>query len=219
MTIDVWMQHPTLALPAPRHARVAAAMDRDGGARRGDPDRRDRERDGRCRRRVRIAERLARSRGLPGLERRGRRLGRRPSGPVRGPRRRRPLEADGGRPRASPLRHRARLQGPPCRPLALERAADRPPLLPAVRRLRRARRPVLHPGRAHRPAAPLGDRPPDPVHRPGRPRLPRAGDRRRPHRLSVDRGDGRRLPASTRTSTSTPRPTPRSATRRSSSPT
>ena len=75
--------------------------------------------------------------------------------------------------------------------VAVGGAADRPALLPAVRGVRRARRAVLHAGRPHRPAAPVGDRAADPVHRPGRDRLPRARDRRRPHRLPVDRGDGR----------------------------
>ena len=52
-------------------------------------------------------------------------------------------------------------------------------------------RSVLHPGRPHRAAAPVRDRAPDPLHRPGRARLPGAGDRLRPRRLPVDRGDGR----------------------------
>ena len=38
--------------------------------------------------------------------------------------------------------------------MAVGGAADRPPLLPALRRLRRARRAVLHPGRPHRTAEP-----------------------------------------------------------------
>ena len=38
----------------------------------------------------------------------------------------------------------------------------------------------------------LGDRPADPVHRRRRDRLPGLVDRLRPHRLPVDRGDGRR---------------------------
>ena len=95
------------------------------------------------------------------------------------------------RARAAPLRHRAGLQGPADRPLAVGLAAERPPLLPAVRRVRGARRPVLHPGRPHRAAAQLRDRPPDPLPRRRRARLPRPDDRRRPHRLPVDGGDGR----------------------------
>ena len=38
--------------------------------------------------------------------------------------------------------------------MAVECAADRPPLLPAVRRLREVAHPVLHTGRPHRAAAP-----------------------------------------------------------------
>ena len=56
--------------------------------------------------------------------------------------------------------------------VAVGSAADRPALLPALRRLRRARRPVLHPGRAHRAASSLRDGASDPLHRPGRDRLP-----------------------------------------------
>ena len=76
--------------------------------------------------------------------------------------------------------------------MAVERAAHRSPLLPAVRRVRRGRCAVLHPGRSHRPAAAVGDRTPDSLHRPGRPGLSRAGDRVRTRWLSVDRRDGRR---------------------------
>ena len=155
-------------------------------------DRRHRRGDGRRRRRLRAAQRLARARRPADLQRRGRRVGRAAPGPLRRARRRRPCAADGGGARAAPLRQRARLQGPAHDPLAVGGAPDRPPLLPALRHLRRARRAVLHPGRPHRPAAAVGDRAPDPLHRPGGDRLPRAGDRVRPHRLPVDRGDGRR---------------------------
>src|SRR5579875_184965 len=54
--------------------------------------------------------------------------------------------------------------------------------------------PVLHPGRPHRSAPALGDRPPDSLHRPGGAGLSRACHRLRARRLSVDRGDGRRCP-------------------------
>jgi len=57
-------------------------------------------------------------------------LGRGASIPVRRPRGSRPRQADGSRPRAPPLRNRARLQGPSRHPLALGGAAHRPPLLP-----------------------------------------------------------------------------------------
>ena len=76
-------------------------------------------------------------------------------------------------------------------PVALEPAAQRPALLPAVCRVRRARDPLLPAGRPHRPAAPVRARPPDPLPRRGRARLPRAHDRGRPHRLPVDRRDDR----------------------------
>ena len=75
-------------------------------------------------------------------------------------------------------------------PWLWERAADGPALLPALHGVRGARRPGLHAGRAHGPAALVRARPADPVHRRHRDRLPRADDRLRPHRLPVDRGDG-----------------------------
>src|SRR3954468_5300335 len=45
-----------------------------------------------------------------------------------------------------------------------------------------------------RPPPPVPHRPPDSIHRPDRHRLPGARDRRRPHRLPMDRGDDRGLP-------------------------
>ena len=100
-----------------------------------------------------ILSRLARPAGRADLQRRGRGDRRRAPGPLRRPRRRRPRQADGGGARAAPARDRAGLQGPARAAVAVGDAADRPALLPAVRRVRRARRPVLHPGRPHRAAA------------------------------------------------------------------
>ena len=191
MTIDVWMQHPTATVPAPRDVRVPAPLDRRGDPGGRDPARHDGGGDGRRRRGRRSAQRLARAGGTADLQRRGRRLRRAAPGPLRRPRRGRSAQADGRRARAAALRPRPRLQGPARDPVAVGPAARRPPLLPALRGVRRARRPVLPAGRAHRPAALLRARPPDPVPRQRRARLPRARDRRRPHRLPVDRGDGR----------------------------
>ena len=151
----------------------------------------DARRHGRRRCLARGPERLARARGPDDRQRRGRRAGRAAPGPLRRPRRGRPPQADGRGPRAAALRPRARLQGPARAPVAVGPAARRPPLLPALRRVRGARRPVLPPGRPHRAAAVLRAGPADPVPRQRRARLPGADDRRRPHRLPVDRGDGR----------------------------
>ena len=62
---------------------------------------------------------------------------------------------------------------------------------PLLRRVRGTRRPVHDPGRAYRPAANVGDGPPDPLPRRCRPGLPRPGHRGRAHRLPVDRRDDR----------------------------
>ena len=100
--------------------------------------------------------------------------------------RRRPLPPDERRAGTAALRHRTRIQGPARRPVVVGGAADRPALLPALRGLRRAGRSVLHAGRPHGPSTAIGDRAPDPLHRPSRARFPRARDRRRSHRLSMD---------------------------------
>ena len=103
----------------------------------------------------------------------------------------RPGSPDAGGPRAEASGER-RVRGAAGGALAVERAAHRPPLLSAIRRVRRVRGAVLYPGRSHRATAAVGDRTPDSLHRPGGPGLPGAGDRVRSRRLSVDRGDGRR---------------------------
>ena len=191
MTIDVWMQHPTARFL--RHEMFESLRRWTGDALpEGEiPLETTRRGDGRRRRADRGAERVARAGGADDLQRRGRRVRGGAPGPLRRARRGRSAQADGRRARAAALRPRARLQGPARDPVAVGPAAGRPPLLPALRRVRRARRPVLPAGRPHRAAALLRARAADPVPRQRRARLPRARDRRRPHRLPVDRGDGR----------------------------
>ena len=142
---------------------------------------------------LRPAERVARRRTRRAdLQRRGRRLGRRAPGPLRRPGRGRPATAR-WRPCASCAAASRELgfKGLRVIPWLWEPPPTDRRYYPLYAAVRRARRAVLHAGRPHRPAAPVGDRPPDPLHRPGRARLPRARHRRRPHRLPVDRGDGR----------------------------
>ena len=190
--IDAWMQHPTAEfLREPmfdslrRWARGRLADGRD-------PGRGDRGGDGRGGRQHRDALRVVGPARAADLERRG-----------RGDGRRRTRTASSAWPRSTcarpmdavrelrRLRARARLPGAAGGAVAVEPAARRPPLLPALRRVRRARHPVLPAGRAHRAAVPVGARAADPLPRQGRARVPRADDRRRPHRLPVDGGDDR----------------------------
>ncbi len=89
-----------------------------------------------------------------------------------------------GRARDPPLRARARLPGHPRAALAVGTAAHARALLSRVQRVLRTRRPVLHAGGSYRSPDALRGRAADPVHRPGRHRLPGTRHRLRPHRLS-----------------------------------
>ena len=93
---------PDAAVPAQRHVGLAATLDRrvDPGHRH--PDRGDHRGDGRRRRRIRPAQRVARpQRPGPGLQRRGRGMDAAAPGPVRRPGDGRPGPSDGGGPRAA----------------------------------------------------------------------------------------------------------------------
>ncbi len=183
------------AVPVSRHARVASPLDR-----RRDPDggfaaRGDRWRNGRGGRLIRAVVRLVGAApARPHHQRRGRGVRRRIPGPVRRPGLREPERPDGRCARAAALRRGARFQGPAGRAVAMGSSADRPALLPALCGVCGTRRPVLHAGRPYGADAPVRDREAHPLHRSGRARLSGPRHRRRPHRLSVDRGDDRRHP-------------------------
>ena len=208
MVVDAWMQHPTPRLF--RHAMFASLLRWTGQ----EPPAEE----------IPLAVTLAAMdaggvdfglvsawhgpRRRPDLQRRGRRLGRRAPRPARGPGVGRPARPGPRRARAAPLRRPSWASRACGSSRGCGAAAERPPLLPAVRRVRGARRAVLHPGRPHRAAAQLRDRPPDPLPRRRRARLPRPDDRRRAHRLPVDGGDGRARAQVPQRATSTPPPTP-----------
>src|SRR5262249_29158206 len=92
-------------------------------------------------------------------------------------------------PGAATVRTPARLPCTPDRTLAVGPATRRSPLLSALRRVHRARDPLLPPGRAHGPPLPVRAGAPDSVPGSRRARIPGAHNRRRAHRLSLDDGD------------------------------
>ena len=106
MTIDVWMQHPTAALPRPRHVRLAAALDGRRDPRRAAADRRHASPPmDAAGVELRAAQRLARAAAAP-LIANDEVAGWVAEHPDRfaGARRGRPRQADGGGARAAPLR-------------------------------------------------------------------------------------------------------------------
>ena len=124
-------------------------------------------------------------------QRRGRRFVRRHPDRLLGVAVGRSASAARRRPRAAPLRARARLSRAARRAVALGPAARRSPLLPALRGVRRARRAVLFAGRPHRTAQP--SQPGRPIPHLDRvaldfPELTIVGG---PHRLAVDGRDDR----------------------------
>ena len=86
---------------------------------------------------------------------------------------------------------RAGVQGPASRAVAVEPAPERPAVLPALRQMHRARHPVLHASRPYGPLDAVGAGAAHSLSRRGRAHVSGAADRRRAHRVSVDRRDAR----------------------------
>src|SRR5579871_614156 len=167
--------------PSPLEAR---ALVRDEPAHRSDPCR-----DGQGPRLRRDALRLARPRWTDDHQRRsGSVLSSTPRSLRRRSIRRSP-PAHGRRARASSTRSTGRLQGAARSAMVMGIAARRPTLLPALRRMLRARYSVLHPGWTRGSLERIRAGTSHPVSRSRRPRISRASHRGWSYRRSLVRGD------------------------------